>query len=119
MFNPQIAQGHPPHDRSGVTGDLLSLSPNLNPAIGRSVLRHNEAHMRITRNMTGLDVIGRNDDGKAAVSPFMPDRGQQDSPVAKMGRQDRTFVLVEKLAQFLWVQILPHRLPSSSHKSIS
>ena len=49
--------------------------------------------------MFGLSVVGRDEDRKASILPFLPYRREQDLAVRKVCGQNRTFGLVEKIAE--------------------
>src|SRR5262249_52128913 len=84
----QVAGGDPLDDRSVLQRDQPSRRPKLEPTVRRSIVADDDARAWVSAKVRRLPITGVSHDVEAAVSPLVPDRGQQHRSDAPVRRQD-------------------------------
>ena len=98
----------PANHRVAVQVDELCRRSQLDAAIRRRVITHNDARSWISPKVRHLPVTGAGHDIEAVVAPLVPHGRKKDGPITPVRRkhtQDRQF---EQVAEIVWGQALAH-----------
>jgi hypothetical protein len=80
------------------------------------MLEDHDARPRVGTEVTRLHVVSSGHDVEPAVSPSVPDRGEEHGAVRPVGREDGDEGTFEQPVEVVGTEALPHGGESSQHR---